>query len=305
MSPLNDDNFNDSLNAEKKSKGGIIALAVIILLVGALIVVLAFDIGGVRENHIMRYLRNAPLIGSLFSQPEAEEADPLNDMSEDEMRQMLTTYRQQIQSLENQRAERDQRISAMNTRIAHLEDYESRWNEYRVASAAFADMLAQNEPLGFVRFFEDIVRHDLVPEDILAIAYARAEAINTYDEELQQQISTYNNMQEKRAAENLSRLMTTNTTLAVRILRGMGSARRAAIFDEMDVNVSTTFTILLSTEPPTFAPLVPPTVLAEVTEPIVTPPPTPIPIEEAGEEAEEEAEEETEEAENTQETTNE
>jgi hypothetical protein len=285
------EHFGDSATKEKKSKGGLIAIIIVFVLIGALVAVIAFDIGGIREDHIMRYLRGAPLIGSLFPVAEEEEEDPLLVMSDEELRLEIHNLRQQVQSLESQRTERDQRIATLNTRVAHLSLFENRWNEYRHASALFTQMLAHNDPLNFTEFFEQIVNYDLVPQDILADAYAQAAAINIFDEELRSLVSTYNNMEEKRAAEDLEQLMIKDTALAVRLTRAMGAARRGAIFEAMEATVSTTFAILLSTAPPTFAPLVPPPYLPEIREPIITPPPTPIPVDEI---EEEESEEETE-----------
>ena len=288
------EHYDDLTIKEKKSKGGLIALIIVFLLIGAVVAVIALDIGGIREEHIMRYLRNAPLVGSFFPVAEEEEEDPLMAMSDDALRLEIHNLRQQVKSLENQRAERDSRIENLNTRVAHLSLFESRWNEYRHASALFTQMLAHNDPINFTEFFGQIVNHDLVPQDILAVAYAQAEAINVFGEELRSTVSRYNNMEEKRAAQDLESLMIKDTALAVRLVRAMGATRRAEIFNEMEFNVSTTFTILLSTAPPTFAPLVPPPYLPEIREPIVTPPPTPIPVDENEEEDSEDSEEETE-----------
>jgi flagellar motility protein MotE (MotC chaperone) len=278
----------NSSSGEKKSKGGIIVLVVILLFVSTVVAVIALDIGGIRENHIMRYLRNAPLIGSMFTEAEEEDDDPLDSMSEDELRQLVRNYRLQVESLEGQRDERDKRIEDLNRRNTHLLTFERRWNEYRSAVASFVQMLAHNAPNEFVTYFESIVEHDLVPQDILAAAYAEAFAIDVNEAELDALVSTYNAMEEARAAENLSRMMTTNTTLAVRILRAMGPSKRAAIFDEMEPSVSTTFTILLSTEPPTFAPLVAPRDLPEILPPVDVPPvPSPSDEEEIEDEEEE------------------
>jgi hypothetical protein len=189
-----DDNFSNAEKPDKKKgKGGLIALIIILLLVVAAVLVIALDVGGIRENHIMRYLRNAPLIGSLFSEPEV---DPVEEMTEEEMRLMIHNLQNQVSSLENQRNELNTQLVSANTRISHLVQFERQWNDYREATALFTQMLAHNEPVEFVSFFETIVNRDLVPEDILAIVYAQARAINAYNEELQVLVSTYNNMEE-------------------------------------------------------------------------------------------------------------
>ncbi|MCL1884799.1 MAG: hypothetical protein FWF81_13730 [Defluviitaleaceae bacterium] len=259
---LHDGNL-DAGTKNKKGKGGIIALAIILVLVIGAVVVIALDIGNVRSEHIMGYLRNAPLVGSLFESAEDDE-DPLYAMTEDEMRLEIHNLQSQIESLESRRTELTTQLATANAQILDLSRFRDRWNEYRIASATFTQTLAHNDPINFVEFFEHIVNHDLVPQDILAVAFAQAQAINYFNEELRMLVSTYNNMEESRAAEDLERLMLIDTDLAVMILRAMGSSRRAAIFDEMEYSVSTIFTVLLSTTPPTFAPLVPPPELPEI-----------------------------------------
>ncbi|MCL2197706.1 MAG: hypothetical protein FWB80_02175 [Defluviitaleaceae bacterium] len=275
-------------NGEKKGKGGKIVLIVVLLLIIMGIAVIALDIGGVRSETIMPYLRNAPLIGSFFPEEEEYEMDALYEMTEEEMRQEIINLRNQVASLENQRSELNIQLHNAQTRIAHLEEFEMRWNEYRIASARFTQMLAHNDPINFVEFFYDIVEHDLVPADILAAIFGEAMAINAYDAEFRSLLATYNNMEEDRAAEDLERLLMINTPLAVRLVRAMGASRRAVIFDSMEATVSTTFTNLISVEPPTFAPLVPPPFLPEIFPP--TPPPF-VPIDDLDDEEYEEDEE--------------
>lgn len=254
---------NDS---PKKSKGGLIALVIILVLVGAVVVVLAFDVGNVRSEHVAGYLRNAPLIGNLFSEPEI---DPLEELTEDELRLAVHVYRDQIASLQAQLAESQENLANANAQNAHLVSFRDRWQEYREASAAFVQMLAHNAPHDFVQFFQAIVDHDLVPQDILAIAFGEAQAIVESDEELMSLVRTFNAREAERVAEDLERMMLIDTALVVRMLRAMGTSRRGEVFDAMDYTTSSTLTLLLSTAPPTFMPLVPPPYLPEILPPIM------------------------------------
>ncbi|MCL1846232.1 MAG: hypothetical protein FWF77_10055 [Defluviitaleaceae bacterium] len=256
-------------NKGKKGKGCLIVLVIFLLIFVAIIIAFALDVGGIRTDIIGGWLRNAPLVGSFFDRD--EEVDATYEMTEEELRLAVVVYRNQIAALESERAAQNAQITAANARIAHLSRFEARWQEYRETSALFSQMLAHNEPVEFVTFFEAIVDHDLVPQDILAAAFAQAQAINVYDEELQVLVRTYNAMEDSRAAEDLERLLMANTTLAVRLVRAMSNTRRAEIFDEMEYTTSSTFAILLATEPPTFSPLSPPPYLPEIIEPVASP----------------------------------
>ena len=276
--------------AEKKSKGGLIALIIVILLVGMFVAALAFNMGGIRDS-ISGYLGRMPLVGSFFATTEdgGEEQDPLLAMSEEQLRKEVVDLRNRIERVEHEKKASDDEVKKRDERIAHLNTFYTRWNEYENASNNFAEMLAHNAPINFVEYFEEIVKHELVPQDILSQLYGQALVINAFDEELGLLVSTYKNMEEKNAAEVLTRLRTANNELAVRILRALNTEARALIFDEMDVSTATAFTISLSIDPPTFAPLTTPIVLPRISEDmVVTPPP-------ATESAEDDEEDDTEE----------
>jgi len=284
-------------NKGKKGKGCLIVLVIFLLIFVAINVIFWANIGGIRSNVISPWVRNMPLVGSIFDSD--EDIDTVVEMTEEELRHAVAVYRNQIAALESERAALNTQITTANARITHLSRFEARWQEYREAVALFTQMLAHNEPTEFVEFFEAIVDHELVPQDILAPAFAQAEAINVYDEELQVLVRTYNAMEASGAAEALDRLRVANMTLAVRLLRAMSNTRRAEIFDEMDYMSVATFTILLATEPPTFTPLAPPPYLPEIIEPTapMAMPPAVVPVEELDAEEDDEVEEEEEEEE--------
>ena len=265
----------------KKIKGGTIVLGLVLILIAAVVLVIVLDVGNVRSEHIAGYLRNMPLVGGLFSDVNNED-DPLYEMTEEQMRQKIRDLTIERNGARDQRDEFEKDLEAANALNAHLSVFQAQWNEFRNASALFTQMLANNEPINFVEFFQRIVEHDLVPADLLAMAYGQARVINAFDEEFQRLVSTYNNMEAGRAAEDLDRLRLTDTALAVRLLRAMGPTRRAEIFDEMEYTVSSSFAILLQVTPPTFAPLIAPPQLPEIVIPDtpILPPAPSIPVEE-------------------------
>jgi hypothetical protein len=274
---------------EKKSKGGIIALVIILLIVGGLALAIALDWGNIRSQHISGFLRNMPLVGSLFS--DEEEEDPYEEMTEEELREAFRVQSDLVAGLTNQRNDLTNQLNQANARINHLQRFENAWQQYREASADFTQMLAHNEPFEFFQFFYAIVDHDLVPQDILAAVFAEAVAINAFNAELQMVVSTMNAMEADRAAEDLEALLTRDPILAVRLARAMGNTRRAEIFNEMEYSVSSTFHILLSTAPPTFLPLIPPIYLPEFIPPALPAPVIPFDDEEYEDEDEYEEEE--------------
>jgi len=264
----NQENLNRSSNVhyvdEKKGKGGLIALVIILVLVVAAILLLVLDVGGTRTS-ISQWLSNAPIIGGLFSGE--EEDDPLDSMSEAEMRNLIRNYRNQIGGLNARLNEANENLATANARINHLTRFETRWNEYRTAVATFTQMLAHNDPINFVETFQHLVTHDIIPQDILDAAFLQAAEINQSNEELMAHVRTLNAREPARVAEDIERLMRMDAAYTIRLLNAMGTSRRAEILDEMESENSTRLIFMLSTSPPVFSPLVPPPYLPEISPP--------------------------------------
>jgi len=256
---------------DKKGKGGLIALIIVLVLVAVVVLILVLDVGGTRTS-ISGWMRNAPLIGGLFSN--AEDDDPLDTMSEAEMRNLIRNYRNQIGGLQARLSEANKNLATANARINHLARFETRWNEYRSAVATFTQMLAHNDPETFIETFQHLVTHDIIPQDILDAAFLQAAEISQSNEELMVAVRTMNAREPSRVAEDIERLMVMDAAYTIRLLNAMGAARRAEIFDEMAYANSTRLIIMMSTAPPVFAPLVPPPTLPEILPPLVTPPAT-------------------------------
>lgn len=299
MPPDTSNEFNQSGNfdnpgrrpinnqGDKRGNGGIIILVIILLLIATLVAVIAMDIGNIRSQHIDGFVRNAPVIGSLF---QAEELDPLEEKTEEELRQEVLNLRNQVASLESQRNQLNAQIITANARIEHLSRFEASWQQFRLSSAAFVQTLAHNDSINFVEFFQDIVDHDLVPQDILALAFGEAQAINVFDEELDMLVRTIGLMDEpSHVAEGMEQLLRLDQPLAIRIMRAMSNTRRAEVYGAMEPGVFARFTVLLSTEPPTFMPLIPPPYLPAIIaqEIIITPPDIPSDLLELGDEIDE------------------
>jgi flagellar motility protein MotE (MotC chaperone) len=291
-------------DGEKKSKGGTIALVIILVLLAAVVAVIALDIGNVRSQHIMGFVRNAPLVGSLFPAEEEEDEYAYEEMTEEELRDELRRVRHEMEGLQERFDARNAELTTANARIDHLTRFERSWQQYRETAARFTEMLAQNVPMQFEEFFQDIVDYDLVPQDILAGAFARAQAINISDAEFELIVRTYNSREAGRVAEDLERLLRDNQPLALRIMRSLNNNQRVEVLDEMEYTVSARFTDLISTSPPTFPPLVAAPYLPEFVAPEIPPPTPPVTETEPEEETEQDVEtepiEETEQDEETE-----
>ena len=273
---------------KKKGKGGIIAIVLVVLLLGGGAAVIAADIGGIRENHIMPYLRNAPLVGSFI--PQAEE--PGEELTREELERLLRDANLRIESLENQLSVREQQLAEANFHIRYnLEPFRNQWNSFLEARAALDQFLAHADPYGFTQFFAGVR-----PENVHQL-YNEATALIEMQEQILGHVRTFNGMSAAAAGEILQIWMRESTLLMVRVLNAMSPPRRGEILQTLDPAVASTMLLLTTSPPVEFVPLLPDLheiPFVEMPTDIIAPPP---PDPEDDEDYENEADDTTEETE--------
>ena len=232
----------------KKGKGLLIFLLILFLLIGGIAAVLALNLFGFRENVIMPYLRNAPIIGGFLPAVYEEE----EELTPEELFQRYTILSQQLESVQNQLAQANEQNVTYEALIEHLRAFEDAWHLYRAARAELEQMLALGDPINFIEFF------DFVSEDNLEQLYFQAMQMAWFIEDLTELVATLNNMDESGAGEVLENLMTTDTRLMIDALWMMSPSRRAEIFDTLEADVVTRMIILMSPDEPVFTPILPP-----------------------------------------------
>lgn len=250
----------------KKKIFPIILLAVFLALIGCITVLMVFNILGIRENIVMPYLRNAPLIGSLMPQPAAEtdggQADANASLSAEELRNQIQLLEFQIQKLEDDLKTANEQAAEDAETIRILRGYEAIIEEYRQVKAQFDQMVVDGDPKGYAAYYESIS-----PENAERL-YKEAVSEIQYSAEEKNLANIYANMSEDTAAAALEHQMTLDSELVVRILRNMDSVHVAAIMDEMaPANVA----VLIRLMAPTPTPVLP----VQTAPPVPTPTPVP------------------------------
>jgi len=237
---------------EKRGKGAIIVIIIVVLLLGAIVAVLAFNIGGFREDVVMPYLRNAPLIGSFFPEPEE---DPLAELTPEEIRAEHDRLVLENESLRAQVRLSEQQLAERDFRIQDLVRYYIHWNEFRIAQAQLGQVLAHHDPQSFLGFL--IQHYHLIEVDHIPQLIQDAMRLAEFDEEVREMVRTFNNMDEASAGEVLEQWMLIDLSMMVRVLRAMSATLRGEIMDTLDPGVAANMLLLMSMPPPTFTPVVP------------------------------------------------
>jgi hypothetical protein len=253
---LNEDNKKTDKkgkNAPPKSKKGLVIIILLVLVIGGGIAVYALNLFDLREDVLMPYLRNAPLIGGFM--PPAEEVPdtvPLEQMSPNQLANMIRGLQNEIAALEERSRQHEARAQADAERIARLIPFYTHWSEYQRVSAEFNTMVARGDPEAFLRFYEYILPefYDRLARDAMLL-YMHDEAVLAI-------VRTLNNMQEGNAAETLIGFRNLNEiALLTNILNAMGNSQRGAILDEMEPDMAAMMLLLISVDEPILPPLAP------------------------------------------------
>ncbi|MDR2167850.1 MAG: hypothetical protein LBE35_08405 [Clostridiales bacterium] len=161
---------------EKKGKAGLIALIAFVLVVGGLVAMVAFNVFGLRDNVVMPFLRNVPLVGDFV--PGAEEVeggevyDPTIVLLEqiDELRAQNSGLQERLDVAENFVNSFEDDMTAMYNTISENELELERLREMerdhaRIAAnrEAFERGVIEGNLDAFMEFFET-VHPDLAEE---------------------------------------------------------------------------------------------------------------------------------------------
>jgi flagellar motility protein MotE (MotC chaperone) len=242
----------DKEKKREKKKGGFPVLPVVILLIIFIGVgsVLYFDLFGVREQYVMPYVRQAPLIGQFFPEPTEEpveevEQSRFSTMTPDEIEAEITGKDYAIEQLEAElETAREQKVLD-DEQIAYLSGFERQIENYREVKERLDQMIVAGAGAeAYVQFFEEIS-----PENAERL-YQESAAQVQYSTEMRQLAAAYSEMDEGQAAASLDIMLATQQNLCVEILSYMSVEDRAAIFDEMTPDRVALVTTLMSPDEP-------------------------------------------------------
>ena len=223
------DKKKDKSKNSGKNKGSAaiwVVLGIVALLAGGIAVTWIYNPMGLRDTLTENVVRQIPIVNNLLSAP-----DPLEGYEAMSQEELID----EINYLQNIIDERDAQIAGMNNRIelylqdiARLQEFEDQHVRFREDKAVFDQMIAENDPQAFVRFYESIS-----PENA-ADLYPEASATARYDAEMKKYIRDFQAIDEKRAAAILEELVLTDMNLVVLILDNLNSEQSGAILGEME-----------------------------------------------------------------------
>ena len=249
------DNFDSPPDTPKRrprrSEGnggvGFIVFLIFLLLIVATVAIISLNLFGWREDHVMPFLREAPVIGNFFANAEAREGAREEVRTHDELTALNTAQADRIERVEYERDELRIQLAEANARIHTLEALEREIHTYRNAIRDWNRMLAHADPREFANTFLDYVHPSYIPW-----LMGEADAIIAFDDNTRRLVAILNNMEESSVGEMLQQYLMTDHEMMLRLLHGMGSTRLGAVLDTLDPEISSVILMFMARPTPNF-----------------------------------------------------
>ncbi|MBR1445137.1 MAG: hypothetical protein IJ583_16580 [Firmicutes bacterium] len=218
----------DKKKKEKKKGKGFLGFLLFILIIGGLVAILGFNVGGIREKYLRSTLEKIPVVKNLLPPAEGAENDEYSGMSQE---QAVSRAKSLEVELEKNKAEMENYqkiISDKDTEIKRLKEFENAQVKFKTDKAEFDRLVALNDPDAYKKYYEQIS-----PENAETL-YKEVVQTAAADKELKDYVNTFENMKKGPAAKVLEELIGTDMDLVVRILNNISSEQRADILASMD-----------------------------------------------------------------------
>ncbi len=237
--------------SQKKSGGKIrtiviIALVAILILFGIFVALLKFDVGSLGTEIIGPEIQNIP--GATFILPSMPEAtdDSLSEegyQSLEEVVEILKVTENLLKEKEEEAETLIEQINQLQNENARLQTFEDRYLEFDEEKAEFDRFIVEQfdsesyptwyetmNPDNAARIYEEVVREE------------------ANSEELEQLITTYDEMKPANAAAILSEMSTTRLEMVATIIKNLDAQQAGKILAAMDTSVAARITTYLYPE---------------------------------------------------------
>lgn len=278
-----DTDIETSEERPKRRKGPIIFVGFGLIVIGALVAILGFNVFEIRDQYIFPPLRSVPFVGQFIPAGEYIYVDgelvgiPVDTA---ELEGVIYDLAAQLEAVREELAVAQTLNGQQAQTITVLQVYRDFITNYRENRQQFDEMIAMGDPGAFAEFYEQVE-----PENAARL-FSHIRATREVDREFRRYAATYAEMNTDEAAAVFTLLLTQNPTLLLRIIETFNTARRAEVFNEMEASDVAIITILM--EPDTM----PEDILPPIQ--IIDGGATPIPVITMADAAEEDDEEEEE-----------
>jgi flagellar motility protein MotE (MotC chaperone) len=241
---------------EKKDKGeseeveggvGMIIVAILLILVvwAAIFALLVkMDVGGIGSTILYPRFKDTPIINKILpeAQEYAQEDAAYDYKTVDEAVRRIKELEAELAAVREQSGSDDARIADLEAQAAELAQYKQREQEFEATKEKFYKEVVFSDQSPDINAYKEYYE-SIEPEKAEAI-YKQVVTQIQADEEIQAYAKTYSTMEPEAAAEVFNN-MTDNLKLVAKILQAMDVKSRAAIMNNLDVDVAAALTKLM------------------------------------------------------------
>ena len=142
-------------NINKKSKAPFIIVTVIFLIILIAVgIIIRFNIGNVTEKYLRNTLEKVPIVNNLLP-PKNEEGDKYANISKEQLVKESKELQKKIEDKEQFINIYKDNIEKLEAEITRLKEIENQQIQYKEDERKFSEMVALEDPKGFIEFFKN------------------------------------------------------------------------------------------------------------------------------------------------------
>lgn len=224
----------DKKDKKKKSKGGKVVLFVIImilLIVAGVVALFYFNIGGMRDKYL-----NPILVEYGLAEPTSEETSLYADWTEEDFLKVFAEKDAEIEALKAEVKTYQESLTEKSKEIDRLKLFEDEQLAFKEDKKTFDENVVYNDQAPSIENYKTY--YEMIYPDKAEELYKQVVGDITYNTELKDYVKTYEQMDEKKAAEVLTSVSKSDMDLVILILENSKAQTRAAIMENMDASVA-------------------------------------------------------------------
>ncbi len=222
-----------------------VTLIIILIWIAIFGLLIKMDAGGFGSTVLYPVFKDIPVVNKILPRQESdfeEEDTQYRYDSMEEAVQRIKDLEMEVYYANNESAEKDDRIAALEAEIAELTVYKDNQVEFENTKEKFYEEVVFSDEAPDINEYKTY--YESIDPENAAILYKQVVAQTEKSAELQDYITTYSSMKPKEAAA-IFNTMTDDLGLVADILEGMNAQARADILGKMDAETAARVTEIM------------------------------------------------------------
>lgn len=220
------------LEEDKSSgKGLIIGTVVILFLIAGVIAAFYFNVGGITDKYL-----HPILVEYGLAEPKEEDVSPYADWEEADFLAVIDEKQASIDALKAEIASYQEALDDKGKEIERLKPFEEEQLLFKQQKEDFDTQVVMSDQAPSITEYKKY--YEMMYPEISQQLYREVVGELNYSQELKDYVKTYEQMDEKKAAEILSSVSKSDMDLVILILENSKADSRAKILENMTADVA-------------------------------------------------------------------